>query len=240
MRKLSTGLALGFALLLATTAKADSLLDFTVPAVNTGASVKYTGGTHALIGTNISITQVQGLGTPWHASDAAPFDPATIINNGHLNFTTGAGSPGWNFGGGGSITITGWIPGLVGSAINNNVVLMSGTFQSAAVTKLLAKKSTTLLLAGSAFYNSINPVLRTYFGLAGAIDWSGSFNIQIQVPGVKNVGNAFSTDAGGRVLSGDVVTGPVLPEPGTIVMAGLGGLLCLGVYGRRMLARRAS
>jgi len=229
MRILSTGLALGFALLMAASASADPLLDFTVPSNNPGAHVTYAGGSSALIGTGIGVTNVQGLATP--SNDLV----SSLISSGVLNFTTGADTPGtWNFGSGGSIAIWGKIPAL---GLTSNTLLMSGSFLDAQVIKGRVFRSTTLIIAGSAFLNTINPVLRTYYGLAGAIDWSGSFNVQVEAAGKLNVGDKITSS---RVLSGDVATSPILPEPGTIVMAGLGGLLCLGVYGRRMFVRRAA
>jgi hypothetical protein len=67
-------LAVGLMVVGSASARARTLtLDFDIPAVNLGASISYAGGAAPLIGTGITITDVNGL----------------AITGGDLSFTTG-------------------------------------------------------------------------------------------------------------------------------------------------------
>src|SRR4051794_2429755 len=110
-------------------ARAGSILDFNLDAVHpAGASISYAGGANPLVGSNLSVDSVVGLGTP--LNDLSMLS----LTGGRLDFQTGnlTGSDAghWFFGPGGSITITTTAP-IVPGASNT---LLSGTFTSAEVT----------------------------------------------------------------------------------------------------------
>src|SRR5207247_8694563 len=100
-------------------ALADSVLDFKVPALQpTTAHIDYAGGSAPLVGTGIVVDSVVGLDTPLNAGVALTCIACT------LDFTTGANTRGWTWGGGGTITITGAADGASGTT------LMTGSFDS--------------------------------------------------------------------------------------------------------------
>ncbi len=174
MLALAAGLALG----VGTPARAGSTLDFTVPASNPGASISYAGGATDLVGTDITITQVQGLNTPMNNL------VTEAITSGSLNFTSGAftgnvGTNEWDFGAGaaGGITITGGISSL---GIADGSTLLSGTIESA---KAFVAAG-TFKVGISAFFANVNDTLASSYGLSGGATWSGNFNITFNADGL--------------------------------------------------------
>src|SRR2546428_7525449 len=86
-------------------ALADPMLDFDVPGVQPKtAHINYGGSDAPLVGSGIVVDNIVGLDTPQHAS---PPDAPLVCIDCRLDFTTGANTGGWNWGSGGSITITG-------------------------------------------------------------------------------------------------------------------------------------
>ncbi|MGC8641282.1 MAG: PEP-CTERM sorting domain-containing protein [Isosphaeraceae bacterium] len=212
MRHAIFALAAGVALIGGSSAWAQSL-DFTVPAVNTGASISYATSGGDLVGTSISITDVTGIGTPSNAG--APVG----ITNGFLNFSSGAfasvnGSE-WDFGGGGPITITATSP-FGGGA------LLSGTITNAQVTG----SGGTYHVAIAAFFNTISSGVASYFGVPTS-GWSGNLSISFNTSNAVTAPGTFTSSS---VRSGDVTTS--VPEPSTMAIAGLGALGLIG-YGLR-------
>jgi hypothetical protein len=109
------------ALLAGSAAQAQPLLDFVIKPVHPGtASVSYGGAGGALVGQDIAVASVTGLGTPANDLAQLTITGGTLAGGGAfasagiLNFTTGnlvsTGPNTWVFGGGGSISITGGSP----------------------------------------------------------------------------------------------------------------------------------
>jgi hypothetical protein len=199
--------------------QAQPTVDFTVPASNPGASMSYAGGASPLVGTNIRITEVTGLGTPLNNL------VSQAVTSGVLNLTTGnfVGSSGpgnWQFGVGpvDGITITGAVPG---AGIAWSTTLLHGTILSASVTA----GSGNFKVAVDAFIDTIDATLASYYGvLANA---TGNFNIGFQAPGTAP--SAFSSTS---VTSGDVISTAV-PAPGFLVLLCSGGAASLFGYAWR-------
>jgi hypothetical protein len=143
-----------------------------------------------------------------------------------LNFTTGAhtaygvGSyPWWNFGSGGTITITGGVqfqgaPDIVGGSI-----LLQGTFNDAKVVDFGG--STGFKITGASFFDTKHGSLLSYFGLAPGTPFEGNFNIGFNAGMLQ--GGGFSSN---EVLSGSVVNTVVpLPAAAWLFGTGLGSLV---------------
>lgn len=226
MSKVLFRLAFGVLLTTSQAAWAAPLLDFGVITPNPpSASISYAGGAAPLIGANIEVDEVVGLGTPLNNN------VVTDITSGVLSFTTGnftSSTPTtWNFGSGGSITIMG-DDGLGAPGVT---ALLSGSFLSAVVTNI----GGAFKIAGSAFLSIVDPDLAAFYGLTGGAtnQFGGSFNLMFVAAGTPPGGFASS-----QVLSGDIVVSPA-PEPGTLAMAGLaavGGILWSRRRGRGVMA----
>jgi len=223
MKKIIFALAAGLAFLGGTAARAQPQLDFGTTGGETG-SVSYAGGTAALIG-SVNISTVQGeFGTPLNNN------VSLAITGGNMSFNTGAGSGtagAWSWTGtaGNSISITGGVAGTT-PPLGAGSTLLSGTIVAASVVEVNGAIHADL----SAFVDTVNPTLASYYGLTGGptVGWSGSVTLDLQLSGSPATGSAFSTTSIG---SGDTYTSPV-PEPSSMAIAGLGALGMIG-YGLR-------
>jgi hypothetical protein len=202
---------------------ATPILDFGIIAPTTGSISGGAGG--PLVGTGIQVDNVVGIGTP--NSNGVTL----TIDSGILNFTTGnytgAGPNTWNFGGGGSITITGGIdldPLTPGLEIPLGSQLLSGTFTGASVISF----GKFFKITGASFYDTKDPALTAFFGLPNGT-YDGNFNISFNA---STSGNSFSST---MVLSGDLTNSPV-PEPATMLLFGC-GLVGIGIFARRKFHR---
>ncbi len=144
-------------------AMAGPILDFGVIAPTTG-SISYGGGGGPLIGANISVDNVVGLGTPLKNGISHN------ILNGRLDFTTGnltgSTSTTWSFGGGGGSTIT--LSGTVDFDLSGTVTAgdISGTLLTGAFGKVdVTTTAGEFRIAGAAFTDTKDDNLLAYYGL---------------------------------------------------------------------------
>ena len=195
-----TGALVG-CLLLASTARAVSMLDFDSPG---GGSISYAGGSSPLVGTDIPVDMVSQI-------PGGPFGVA--CSNCFLNFQTGNLVTGdasqYTFASGGSITLTGLVAGMSGGA----VTLFSGSFDG--LTTMNAQG-----INGDSFSDFKDPVLLALFGLPGG-PYAGNLNMMFTAT-LTSSPTAFTSMPDG----GDVVNNPTVPEPGTLLLlsSGLGSL----------------
>jgi len=203
------------------------VIDFAILPPNSG-SVSYAGGANPLVGSNISVSSITGIGTSANSGVTATCVGCT------LNFTTGAltgtTANSWNFGGGGgtSVTLVGGVDFLDATPdIPAGSTLMSGTFGDATVITL---GGAGFSIVGSSFFNSANAALDSFYGVPPGQLIYGNLNIGITSAGGPTPPGGFTSS---QVLSGDVV-GSEAPEPGTLLLLG-SGLVGLGLMGWKRL-----
>lgn len=217
MKTLSSTLAALALLTVASGAQANGTLDFDIPASKQGgASVSYAGGSAPLVGNNIVVTDVTGLGTP------ANTGVSLNITGGLLSFTTGnflnSNGGAWNFDAGGNLTITGAISAL---GLPANSTLLSATFSSASVSSSVPGPFRTLGL----YFDPPNSAIASYFGLP-ANKYAGGFEVFFGLDPAVPPGSAFGSSF---VASGETQTSPV-PAPGILVLLCSGGTASLAGY----------
>lgn len=105
----------------------------------TGGSYSYTGGTAALVGSNIEVTSVADATN----SDTAGYTVYDVLGNddggASLAFTSGAGDGTWSWGSGGTLTVTGCLSTNGTTCIageSKTTVLITDDFTSAGVTSI--------------------------------------------------------------------------------------------------------
>jgi hypothetical protein len=195
-----------------------------------GGSVSYAGGASPLHGTGITVTSVMDVQTTANVD----------ILNGILTFTTGNftgnTSTQWFFGANSSptaITITGCIDNdNDGGACDaqDTPVSLHGKIDDAAVSKASVGASfATVLFDLSDVINSPSVCTALGASLASCGPGTGGGNMLLQLGSGVIPPNGFTAT---RVLSGDIFSGPSVPEPTTLLFA------AFSVLGIAWLARR--
>jgi hypothetical protein len=181
-----------------------------------GGLVSYDGAGGPAVGADILFQSIQGLDTPLNSGVTLACDGCL------LDFTTGAnlseGPALWNFGGGGTITLTGAVPAL---GLPAGTLLLSGTF-SGTPNEITGGDSFGLFAAIGTDIK--NETLASFFGLDPDFTF-GTTSIQATTLVDPGTG-AFS----GTVVNADLNnTQAVVPNPMTALLVGLGmaGLVAL-------------
>lgn len=202
-----------------TITQAATTLDFGIKAPTTG-TLSYAGGAASLIGSGIDVDDVIGLNTSLNNN------VLSICSSCTLDFQTGASTGGWDFGAGGSITITGGIdfPDAT-TDIATGTTLLQGTFDSATVIDLGSGTFEFQILGGT-FTDTKHPELLAFYGLPD-ISYLGGLNISFSTTG--NMGDSFTSD---QIFSGDIINQPV-PVPAAIWLFGSGLIGLVGVARRK-------
>ncbi len=222
--KASVGsLALGIALLSASTDPAMAMqLNFNIVAPTTG-SISYNGTGGALIGTNIDVDNVVGLSTPANANVTSTCLTCTLNFTSGLNTSAGGGT--WRFGPGGSISITGGVD-FQGSTpdISLGSTLLTGTFSSATVSDAGVFEVTF-----GSFTDVKHAGLLSYYGMPGG-NYDGSLTILFSA--VVGPGNAINSTS---LFGGSIANIAAVPVPAAAWLFG-SGLLGLYSAARRKIA----
>lgn len=225
-------------------AQAGAVLNFT-QGPNPGGTVSYAGGLNPLVGTNIPIYNVTGLGSLANPGDHAIVGSTVNAAYGVLNFVTGAftGTFGGNdfFAGGGSFVIRGNVPDA-GISAPGGAVLVSGGFDPSFGVSILNLGNFNQISGGGP--DTKDPGLVSYFNLPASSSWLFSLttNESGRMPGDNN-GNPSD---GARPFTFVVNNASILnetdsqqiaevPEPASLLLLGTG---ILGVAAHRWRQRK--
>ena len=189
-----------------------------------GASISYAGGATPLVASSLGVDDVTGVETP--ANDGVTRN----LINGLLNFTTGnftgSDANSWFFGPGGSFTVTGGVDlnndgdALDPQDVPTGTTLLTGPFTG--TTFIFSLPFVGIKITGGPFQDVKDPGLTGFYGLADpSILWVSGFNLSF-VSGA-NPGSSFTVNTP-NIGSGDIIDIPVIPEPLSLFLFGLGGV----------------
>lgn len=194
-------------------------IDFQLNAPS-GGSVTFAGGSGKLIGNNIDVGAIVGIGTPSNSGTSLVCDKCK------LRFDTGNHGGSWNFAGGGSIDIKGGIPAIGITA--TNTVLLSGTFASAAVHDIGGGLFNFKIVVGDTF-DTKHPDLLAYLGMP-ASGYIGTLNISFSTKKANvSSGGSFNSDT---IFSGNIAN-TVVPVPAAVWLFGSGLIGLIGIARRK-------
>ena len=210
MQKMTTILLLGL-VAVAGAARAEIFINFNVPPSGAAGSISYAGGTSALVGSGITISDIIGVNTPSYAGSLACVGCT-------LNFTTlgniSASATNWTFGGGSgtAFTIYGTAPA---AGITTATTLLAGYFNGATVDVL---GFGTFRVIGASTINTVNTTLFNFLMGAGASSTIGttfSANYIQQFTALAGAGYSFKS---ATLLDGQVSN--LVPEPTSLLLSG--------------------
>lgn len=192
----------------------NSYIDFEIgPPNNQDTAISFGGG--ALYGSDISMTQVVGVGTP--ANNGQSFNIGAIypgygydneLQFQATNYLGSGGGTGWYFGPGGEIAIE--THNLAGSTID----LFEGAVTSVQIVPF--SSSFKVIIGGLAGTPDGN--LANYYGYPGTQQWEADFNLSLFV--TATAGGNFNIDSY-AAGSGDLAASPA-PAPASCMLLGLG------------------
>jgi hypothetical protein len=200
-------------------------LDFNMDATHpAGASLSYAGGANPLIASSLGVDTVLGVQTPLNDG---------VVRNvvgGLLNFTTGnftgSDANSWFFGPGGSFTVTGGVDltndgdVLDPQDVPAGSTLLTGPFTG--TTFIFSLPFVGIKVTGGPFQDVKDPILTSFYGLGDpSILWVSGFNLSF-VSGATP-GSSFTVNVP-NIGSGDIIDIPVIPEPMSLFLFGLGGI----------------
>lgn len=224
MRKMTTTLVLVL-LALAGAAQGEIFINFNVPPSGAAGSISYAGGSSALVGSGITISDIIGVNTPAYSGSLACVGCT-------LNFTTlgaiSSSASNWSFGGGSGTAFT--IYGTAPTAgITSATTLLSGYFNGATVDVL---GFGTFRVMGASTINTINTSLFNFLmgaGASSAIGTTFSANYVQQFTAVAGAGYSFKS---ATLLDGQVSN--LVPEPTSMLLSGtVAALIGLALVRRR-------
>jgi hypothetical protein len=212
-------------------------LDFNIRAIIGGAAtIGYGGGANPLVGANIPVFTITGLGTPLNNGVSLNLD-LSGSPSAFLGFTTGnfmtSNPEEWQFGPGGTISIIGSIAaqtptgGSAFAGLGASTTLLSGHFTG---TEDVDALGSNFYIAGASFLDSKDATLLAYFGLTGGNALVGNYNISFNASSQTPPSSFYST----QVLSGDVIN--AVPIPPSALLLGSGLLALAGLGWRRKKA----
>lgn len=213
-------MALGL-LLISVPAVAVPTLKFEISAPPAGV-ISFDGNSNPLLGTDIDVDSVVGLGTFQNNGVTA-----TCINC-VLDFVTGGStSAAWEFASGGSITVIGGVDfdggGIGPGDILEETTLLTGSFSG--FQQVFDLGVGNMKLVATAFGDSKEKALTDFYGLPDGM-YEGTFALFFTTPANIILGDSFTSNA---VISGTILNTPIpSPEPASLLLLG-SGLVGFGI-----------
>lgn len=191
---------------IAAPASAVTVIDFATGLAGVGGQIYLDGST--VIGENIPIGNATVSGAPTGNGDYAVYGSATSSNNlrtfGSLDFNTGTGA----------ISITGCIPGLVGSIDASGTCVSEELLLTGQIDQFfnIGNNNNFVAVVG---VDTKNGQLLEAIGIEGNMPWQLTGSVQTGAPFGQGIGNSrpsVSTD----------IANTAVPEPATMMLLGTG------------------